>query len=91
MSNLEVYEAAEARHGSRAAEKLGFVDGARWQREELRTSESIEVVAVSLLHSDWPSDEADREYHWKHFADSYRERARAAIAAVVGEGTQTTE
>lgn len=90
MSNLEVYEAADERCGGRAGAKLGFVAGTQWQREKLRTSESIEVVAVSLLHSDWPSDEADREYHWEYFADSYRDKARAAIVALVGEGTQTT-
>lgn len=62
-----------------------FVEGAKWQRADLRTDEAIERVAVTLLNNDWPSDEGDREYHWKHFADSYREEARAAIDALFGE------
>lgn len=63
------------------------IAGAQWMRRQLCTDEAVERVALSLLRSDWPAHESDREYHWEHFADTCIEKARAATDALLGEDT----
>lgn len=69
----------------------GFVRGAKWQREQLRTEEAVERVARLLAclepGEEWPSNEAlggnltgtrDHEYR-----DGMRDQAREAIDALL--------
>ena len=58
--------------------------GAKWQRDQLRTDEAIELVARGILYSEFPGDEENCDYHWKFFSDHYLKQARTAITALLG-------
>lgn len=73
--------------------RYGFWNGAKWQREQLRTDEAVKRVARLLAclepGEEWPSNETlggnltgtrDHEYR-----DGMRDQAREAIDALLGE------
>lgn len=94
----KAYEYAEAR----SSEYFGclpeqmFENGAKWQRDQLRTNEAIERLALFLLDdegydtsSGWPSNEqlgggptGDRDTELK---DAWMDHTRAAITALLGD------
>ena len=59
-----------------------FHDGARWQREALLSDESIERAALGI-HASHDRDEWDVEL--PVVQDEYRDMARAALTAAMGE------
>lgn len=73
-----------------------FVKGAEWQRDQLRTDEAVERVALWLTgmltpFEDWPSNEdleggpaGDRDVEFK---EAWMKEARAAINALLGGET----
>lgn len=77
------------------AQDHGFEEGAKWQREQLRTDEAVERLALFLLDdegydtsSGWPSNEqlgggpaGDRDTELK---DAYMGHARTMITALLG-------
>lgn len=78
-------EATAGRGYEFSGEAWAFVEGAKWQRDNLRTDEAIERVARSLarlnLGEEWPDETIiDDEYR-----DECFETARAAITALLGE------
>ena len=64
-----------------------FHEGARWQREALLSDETVERAARALHETD--REEYDGDKPWPprpHFIeDMYRERARAALTAAIGD------
>lgn len=64
-----------------------FHDGARWMREALLSDETVERAARALYETD--REEYDGDKPWPprpHFIeDMYRERARAALTAAIGD------
>ncbi|WP_430600315.1 hypothetical protein [Brevibacterium sp. K72] len=60
-----------------------FATGARWQRDQLRSDEAVERVAIhmcatTMQESIWPKLSTDEQDEW-------RAEARAAINALLGE------
>lgn len=74
------YPLAALRHGKRGA----YVLGAKWQRGQLRTDEAVERVARAICRRNWPDDE-DFKHYWLRYGDDFRDDARAAIDALLGE------
>ena len=72
------------------------LSGAKWQRDQLRTDEAVERLALFLLDDEgydtsngWPSNEqlgggptGDREAEFK---DCWMDHTRAAITALLGD------
>lgn len=79
----EYMEAAVNIHGHRR-----FVDGAQWQRDQLRTDEAVERVA-QFMWSERAKGTVHPHYPWTGLApqlrDGLRQDARAAINALLGE------
>ena len=97
-------EAAEAAwqmigHGRSHPEgerRAGFNTGARWQRDQLRTDEAVERLALHLIKDEgidvsngWPTNEyfgggpaGDRDVEFKR---AWMKSTRAAITALLGE------
>lgn len=73
---------------------MGFVLGARWQRDQLRTDEAVERVALWLTgmltpFEGWPTNEdlggsptGDLDTEFKH---AWMDEAGALIRALIGE------
>ena len=59
-----------------------FHDGARWMREALLSEESIEQAALGIHAS---HDRGDWDEELPVVQDEYRDMARAAMAAALGE------
>ena len=59
-----------------------FHDGARWQREALLSEESIERAALGIHAS---HDRGDWDEELPVVQDEYRDMARAALTAAIGE------
>lgn len=62
-----------------------FAAGAKWQRDQLRTDEAVDLVARGICRRNWPKD-SDFEYYWRRYGDDFRADARAAITELLGEG-----
>lgn len=63
-----------------------FMDGARWQRERLRTDEAVERMARDLyVHSTVGATEKTWDLGSLIPKDAWRIKARAAITALLGE------
>lgn len=60
----------------------GFIRGARWQREALLSEESIERAALGIQAS---HDRGDWDEELPVVQDEYRDMARAALTAAMGE------
>ena|SRR5690606_33513180 len=92
---LEAWDLADSEFYSREPEQL-FTYGAQWQREQLRTPEAVERLALFLLDDEgydtsngWPSNEqlgggptGDRDTELK---DAWMDHTRAAITALLGD------
>lgn len=75
---------------------MGFVLGARWQREQLRTDETVERVALELISQrgyytgeGWPTNQdlsggptSDRDVEFK---SAWMDNAREVTTALLGE------
>ncbi|MCD1286502.1 MULTISPECIES: hypothetical protein [unclassified Brevibacterium] len=63
-----------------------FANGARWQRDQLRTDEAVEMVARALVGVTFSAEEpAELEKLKDSRWDAFEEDARAAITALIGE------
>ncbi|MDN6401181.1 MAG: hypothetical protein L0K01_12150 [Brachybacterium sp.] len=67
-----------------------FVEGAKWQRADLRTDEAVERVADGLYQHDGSDRrliDHEKDCVWEQctLPDSYRREARAVIAALLGD------
>ena len=60
----------------------GFVRGARWMREVLLSEESIERAALGIHAS---HDRGDWDEELPVVQDEYRDMARAALTAAIGD------
>lgn len=70
---------------------MGFVLGARWQRDQLRTDEAVERVAEKLYQGEYQHPMAEHDT-WCQVedctnAEDYRDQARIVITALLGEGS----
>lgn len=69
---------------------MGFVLGARWQREQVRTNEAVERLANFLFEDD-NGESIDQHEKICHdvskcrVRSDYKQFARAAITALLGE------
>lgn len=80
---IEAAEQATTRLGYEASsEAWAFLDGARWQREALLSEESIERAALGIHAS---HDRGDWDEELPVVQGEYRDMARAALAAAIGE------
>ena len=80
---IEAAEQATTRLGYEASsEAWAFLDGARWMREALLSDESIEQAALGIHAS---HDRGDWDEELPVVQDEYRDMARAAMAAALGE------
>lgn len=66
--------------------RYGFWNGAKWQREQLRTDEAVERVAAGVHKA---ADHFGHYTPWaklpEHVQEDWRRPARAAIDALLGE------
>lgn len=62
-----------------------FTDGAQWQREQLRTDESIERMAVVIYEAEDPLANAGWAFESEDLKNTYREWAKDQITALLGE------
>ena len=80
---IEAAEQATTRLGYEASsEAWAFLDGARWMREALLSDESIEQAALGIHAS---HDRGDWDEELPVVQDEYRDMARAALTAALGE------
>lgn len=80
-------EATTGRGYEFSGEAWAFVEGAQWQRDQLRTDEAVERVARSINPELWHMvDKGDGAFTTA--ATTSLASARAAITALLGEETQ---
>ena len=80
---IEAAEQATTRLGYEASsEAWAFLDGARWQREVLLSDDAVERVAHGIHAS---HDRGDWDEELPVVQDEYRDMARAALTAAMGE------
>lgn len=58
---------------------------ARWQREQLRTPEAIERMAVAIYEMEDPLANAGWAFESEGLKDTYRKWAKGQITALLGE------
>ena len=70
------------------AQDHGFVEGAKWQRNQLRADEAVERVAAQMFTATQAAyeywDRTDWDELHKSNQDVYRSDARAALTALLG-------
>lgn len=80
---IEAAEQATTRLGYEASsEAWAFLDGARWMREALLSDEAVERAALGIHAS---HDRGDWDEELPVVQDEYRDMARAALTAALGE------
>lgn len=65
--------------------RLLFIDAARWQRDQLRTDEAIERVARAIHDDECACGDLNNDRYGDDGTLYYLDKARAAIAALLGE------
>lgn len=69
--------------------RYGFWNGAKWQRDQLRTDEAVENLA-RFLYEDERQETFEEHESWCHAPEcearlSYSKHARAVITALLGD------
>ena len=81
---LEAWDLADSEFYAREPEQL-FTDGAKWQREQLRTNEAIERVARAVWEESYTREKDRFEDERKSTRGYCKVRAERLITALLGD------